>query len=161
MTIRASLLVCDAGQLDSEGRLYLLGAGVQVIPQPTPPHALVARLQLQPAEAMTPHEVRLTLLEPGGSPVMVPGQAMASTGPAGIPGTVSAQPLLLGQDLPVLAADAADLPDWGPVVVPLLFNLGPGLPIRPGPHRWQLSIDGQVADEAVVLYVDQQEQPPA
>lgn len=158
MTIRAALLVCDAAQMDSEGRLYLLGAGVQVMPQQTPPHAIVARLQMDPGEALAAHQVRLTLLEPGGQPVMVPGSAIPSTGPAGIPGTVSAQPLLLGQDLPALAADASQLPDWGPVVVPLVFNLGPGLPVRPGAHRWQLSVDGSVTDEAIVLYVDPQPQ---
>ena len=158
MTITATLLVCDAGQLDSDGRLYLLGAGIQVVPVPSPPHTLVARLQLTPDEALRPHEVRLTLLQPSGQPVMVPGPSIAGSGPAAIPGTVSAQPLQLGQDLPVLAQSATDLPDWGPVVVPLLFNLGPGLPIGTGPHRWQVTVDGQVLDEAVVLYLEQQQQ---
>lgn len=153
--MRASLLVCDAAQVDSDGRLYLLGAGSQVLPLPTQPHALVARLRLQAEEALRPHEIRLALLDATGQPVMVPGPALAASGPASIPGTFSAQPLQLGQDLPALAPSVQDLPDWGPVAVPLVFNLGPGLPVRVGPHRWQLSIDGEVVDDAVVLFLEQ------
>jgi hypothetical protein len=156
MTIRAALLVSDAAQLDSDGRLYLLGAGVQVMPTPTPPHALVLRLLLDAAEALVPHEVRVALLDATGSPVLVPGAPSGGTGPAGLPGMVTTQPLQLGQDLPALAADVADLPDWGPVSLPLLFNLGPGLPVRSGPHRWQVTVDGAVLDEAVVLFLDPQ-----
>lgn len=155
MTIRANLLVCDAGQVDSDGRLYLLGAGTQVQPLPTPPHALIARLLLTADEALVPHQVRITLLGPSGTPVLVPGPAGATSGPAAIPGTVSAQPLQLGQDLPALAQSADELPDWGPVSLPLVFNLGPGLPVTAGPHRWQISVDGVQLDEAVLLFLEQ------
>lgn len=155
MTIRATLLVCDAGQVDSDGRLYLLGAGTQVQPLPTPPHALIARLLLTADEALVPHQVRISLLGPDGGPVLVPGPAPAQTGPAAVPGAMTAQPLQLGQDLPPLAQDTSDLPDWGPVSLPLVFNLGPGLPVQPGPHRWQLTVDGVQLDEAVLLFLQQ------
>ena len=154
MTVRGMLLVCDAAQADSDGRLYVLGAGSQVLPLPTPPHALMVRLRLTPDEALRPHEVRLALLDGAGSPVLVPGPAMQATGPAAVPGAMSAQPLQLGQDLPALALSAEDLPDWGPVAVPLVFNLGPGLPVRVGPHRWTLTVDGEVLDDAVLLFLE-------
>ncbi|HEU0103208.1 MAG TPA: hypothetical protein VFR07_12900 [Mycobacteriales bacterium] len=161
MTVQGSLLVCDAAQADSDGRLYVLGAGTQVLPLPTPPHALMVRLRLATDDALRPHEVRLALFEGSGSPVMVPGPALAATGPAAVPGAVSAQPLQLGQDLPALAASAEDLPDWGPVAVPLVFNLGPGLPVRVGPHRWTLTVDGTVVDDAVLLFLEQTQEEPA
>ncbi len=154
--MRASLLVCDAAQIDSDGRLSLLGAGAQVMAVATPPHALVVRLRLEAEEATRPHEIRIGLLDPSGSAVLVPGAPVAQTGPTAIPGVVAAQPLQLGQDLPALAPSVSDLPDWGPVAVPLLFNLGPGLPVRVGPHRWQLVVDGEVLDDAVLLFLDQQ-----
>ena len=156
MTIRAALLVSDAAQLDSDGRLYLLGAGVQVMPTPTPPHALVTRLLLDADDALVPHQVRLALLDPSGGPVLVPGPPATGAGPTGMPGMVTTQPLQVGQDLPALAGARTDLPDWGPVSLPLLFNLGPGLPVRPGPHRWQVLVDGTLLDEAVVLFLEQQ-----
>ena len=155
MTVQGSLLVCDAAQADSDGRLYVLGAGTQVMPLPTPPHALMVRLRLSSDEALRPHEVRLGLFDGTGQPVLVPGPPIVATGPAAVPGAMSAQPLQLGQDLPALAASAADLPDWGPVAVPLVFNLGPGLPVQVGPHRWQLTVDGTVVDDAVLLFLDQ------
>lgn len=155
MTVQGSLLVCDAAQADSDGRLYMLGAGSQVLPLPTPPHALMVRLRLTADEALRPHEVRLALFDGSGQPVLVPGPQIAATGPAAVPGAMSAQPLQLGQDLPPLAAAIDDLPDWGPVAVPLVFNMGPGLPVRVGPHRWVLSIDGTVVDDAVLLFLDQ------
>ena len=161
MTVQGSLLVCDAAQADSDGRLYVLGAGTQVQPLPTPPHALMVRLRLSSDEALRPHEVRLSLFTSSGGPVMVPGPALMPTGPAAVPGAVSAQPLQLGQDLPALAASADDLPDWGPVAVPLVFNMGPGLPVQVGPHRWVLTVDGTVVDDAVVLYLEPQQDQAA
>lgn len=160
MTIRASLLIADAAQLDSDGRLYLLGAGAQLLPLPTPPHTLVVRLRLDAQDALVPHEVRLSLLDPSGAPVLVPGPPQTTTGPAAIPGAMTTQPVQVGQDLPALAASAADLPDWGPIALPLLFALGPGLPVGQGPHRWVLTVDGQQLDDSVVLVL-QQQQPDA
>lgn len=155
MTIRATLLPCDAAQVDSDGRLYLLGAGAQAMPLPTPPFTVLVRLRLTADEALRPHEVRVGLLDPSGLPVLVQTAAPAGTGPASVPGTVMAQPLQLGQDLPALTDNAQELPDWGPIVVPLLFNLGPGLPVRAGAHRWVLTVDGVELDDAVVLLLDQ------
>jgi hypothetical protein len=157
MTINAQLLVCDAAQVDSDGKLHILGGGAQVMPLPSPPHTLVVRLMLDAADALTGHRVLLRVIGPDGQPVRVPGGPPA-TGPAALPGPTMT-PLQLLQELPALATSIEELPDWGPVTIPLLFGLGPQMPLGTGPHRWEVVVDdGEPIARAVVLFLPQEQQ---
>ena len=44
-----------------------------------------------------------------------------------------------------------------PLILRQRQNLGPGLPVKSGPHRWQLTVDGQQLDEAVLLFLEPQQ----
>jgi hypothetical protein len=75
--------------------------------------------------------------------VQVPGPPAAGSGAADIPGfgQPTWQPLELQHVVEV--GRPQGLPPGSEVRVPLLVSLGPGLPLQPGRHVWEIEIDGR------------------
>lgn len=150
--ISAQVLICEAAIVDSDGRLSMLGVGSPVLPLPTPPHTIVLRLLMDPPEAVRGHAIALRLHGPDGRQVRVPVQQSGPIGPASLP-NLATQPVELVQELPALVENVDDVPSWGPVVIPLVFNLPPQLPVGAGPHSWQLVVDGDAVPGSSAVFL--------
>jgi hypothetical protein len=125
--VDATMLLCDAAQV-AEGKLYILGAGWNMIgPEPTP-SAIALRLEVEWGEVDRPHHWELFLVDEDGEPVILP----TPQGP---------QAVEVRGDFQVGAPPG--LPEGSPIEVSLAVNMGP-LPLQPGRrYTWRLAIDGQ------------------
>lgn len=131
--MEAAFLLCDAAQVASDGKVYILGAGWRVIGPQMPPHAVVALITLEAHELGVVHDMRLELVDEDGHTVTV------ST-PQGTL-KIGAQGHLRGEAAP-------DAPPHRVVDVPFVAPIGPGLPLKPGgTYVWQLWINGDTRDD--------------
>jgi hypothetical protein len=117
------MMLADAAQV-ADGKLYVLGAGVQVLgPQPQPA-ALGLLIYVPWDRANIAHEWKIELLDEDGIPV-------------------------LHNDMPVIVAgqfEAGRPPGWPsgtPLLVPLAINFS-ALPVQPTKrYTWRLAVNDQ------------------
>jgi hypothetical protein len=73
--MKATLLLCDAAQVDPAGKVHILGAGWTVVSvargTPVLAHAVVAIVHVPWNETHEPHRLRLRLEDEDGRPVMI------------------------------------------------------------------------------------------
>lgn len=122
--MKATILLCDAAQA-VDGKLYMLGAGWNVIgPQPSP-FAIALFLDVSWDESNRSHHFDLRLLDDDGHPVTpVGGDA----------------PIAFGGDFEVTRP--AGLREGSDLRMPFAITFGP-LALAPGRrYVWDLAIDG-------------------
>jgi hypothetical protein len=114
------------------GKLYLMGAGWNVIgPAPTP-MALAGILELDWDEANQPRQLRIELLTEDGQPVLVP----TPTGDRPVELSAAVE---VGRPPGTRAGTSFN--------IPVAINVGP-LPIPPGGrYVWRFSFDGESREE--------------
>jgi hypothetical protein len=127
--VKATLLLADSAQV-ADGKLYVLGAGWNVVgPQPTP-LAVAMLIEVPWDRANEAHHMRLELLDADGQPVEVPSP------PDGEP-----RPLVIEADFEV--GRPPGLKRGAPLNVPLAINLPPQ-PIPPNDrYEWRLTINNE------------------
>jgi hypothetical protein len=129
--MKATLLLCDAAQVDPSGKVHILGAGWTVVGGgvgvPLPGQAVVALIHVPWHQTTQPHFLRLRLEDADGNLVLV--------GPPD-----GRQPLVHEQTVAVDRPPGA--PEGITLDVPVVVSLGPGMPLPPGRYAWRLEIDG-------------------
>jgi len=129
--VKATLLLCDAAQVDPAGKVHILGAGWTVVGGgngvPLPAQAIVAMVHVPWHETVRPHYLRLRLEDADGNPVMV--------GPPD-----ARQPMIHEQT--VVVNRPAGAPEGITLDVPVVVSIGPGMPLPAGRYAWRLEIDG-------------------
>ena len=152
--MKATLLLCDAAQVDPAGKVHILGAGWTVVgvggnpqgrdgnnesdPGPgLPGQAVVAMLHVPWHETIEPHFLRLRLEDADGNAVMV-----------GPPGDQRA----MVHDQPFTARRPTGAPEGITIDVPVVVSIGPGMPLEPGRYAWRLEIDGQSHEDWMVSF---------
>ena len=129
--MKATLLLCDAAQVDPAGKVHILGAGWTVVGGgpgvPLPAQAVVAMVHVPWHETVRPHFLRLRLEDADGKPVLV--------GPPD-----ARQPMVHEQT--VVVNRPAGAPEGITLDVPVVVSIGPGMPLPAGRYAWRLEIDG-------------------
>jgi hypothetical protein len=127
LTVKVTMLLCDAAQV-SDGKLYILGGGWSMTgPEPVP-SAVALKIDVEWHEAEASHHWELFLEDADGRPVLM--ETAEGTQPVEVRGefTVSQPP---------------GIPEGSPIDVALAVNLGP-IPLAPGTRfAWRLTIDGE------------------
>lgn len=129
--MKATLLLCDAAQVDPAGKVHILGAGWTVVGGgngvPLPAQAVVAMVHVPWHETVRPHFLRLRLEDADGNAVLVgPPEAR--------------QPMVHEQTVVVNRPPGA--PEGITLDVPVVVSIGPGMPLAAGRYAWRLEIDG-------------------
>lgn len=129
--MKATLLLCDAAQVDPAGKVHILGAGWTVVGGgngvPLPAQAVVAMVHVPWHETVRPHFLRLRLEDADGNAVLVgPPEAR--------------QPMIHEQT--VVVNRPAGAPEGITLDVPVVVSIGPGMPLAAGRYAWRLEIDG-------------------
>lgn len=129
--MKATLLLCDAAQVDPAGKVHILGAGWTVVGGgngvPLPAQAVVAMVHVPWHETVRPHYLRLRLEDADGNAVLV--------GPPD-----ARQPMIHEQT--VVVNRPAGAPEGITLDVPVVVSIGPGMPLAAGRYAWRLEIDG-------------------
>ncbi|MGH8891355.1 MAG: hypothetical protein ACRDV3_16530 [Acidothermaceae bacterium] len=156
--MKATLLLCDAAQVDPAGKVHILGAGWTVVgvggdpsgsddgPEAggvppglpgLPGQAVVAMLHVPWHETIESHFLRLRLEDADGNAVMVgpPGEQRAMV-----------------HDQPFSARRPAGAPEGITIDVPVVVSIGPGMPLKPGRYAWRLEIDGRSHEDWMVSF---------
>jgi hypothetical protein len=131
MSVRVKMLLCDAAQAVN-GKLYILGAGWNVIgPDPTP-SAIALQIDVPWDEANEPHQLKLSLVTGDGQPVRVPT-------PAGEHPVEVVSKFEIGRP--------AGHPRGAPLTAVLGVTLAP-LPLPPGGRfEWRCYIDDETSED--------------
>ncbi|HXR41067.1 MAG TPA: hypothetical protein VN738_01600 [Acidothermaceae bacterium] len=129
--MKATLLLCDAAQVDPAGKVHILGAGWTVVGGgagiPLPAQAVVAMVHVPWHQTTQPHFLRLRLEDADGNVVRV-----------GPPDAV--HPMVHEQTVSVSRPPGA--PEGITLDVPVVVSIGPGMPLPAGRYAWRLEIDG-------------------
>ncbi len=72
--VQATLILCDAAQVDPLGKLHLLGGGWSVTGTPTTSAAVAILFKIPWDRANERLTVKLTLVSEDGAPVVIPDQ---------------------------------------------------------------------------------------
>jgi hypothetical protein len=125
--MEAHILLADAAQRSSDGKISALGLGWTVTTTPLPPQAVVVFIKVPWDQANEVHHAVLTLVDEDGRPAAPQGSdggeiAIATDFETGRP---------------------AGVPKGMPLDVALTFAIAPGLPLPPGGYVWRLDIDGE------------------
>jgi Family of unknown function (DUF6941) len=143
--MRATLLLCDAAQVDPAGKVHILGAGWTVVGSVAgpgeaaalPAQAVVVLVHVPWNETDAPHHLRLRLEDADGQPVL-----------AGPPD--ARRPMVHEQAFGVQRPPGA--PEGITLDVPVVVSVGPGLVLRPGRYAWRLEIDGASHEDWMVAF---------
>lgn len=145
--MKAHLLLADAAQTDSIGKVHALGLGWTVTTTPTPPQAVIAIFDLDWHEANQPFHFEIKLLNADGSQIFGPGPA----GPA---------PIQIEGDLET--GRPPGLPQGSNLMVPVTVNIAPGLPLQVGQrYEWRLHVDSKIDESAGFAIIGANGSPPA
>ena len=126
--IRVTLLLAESAQV-ADGKLFILGGGISVVPPTPAPLAIAAKIDVPWDRADVLHDWKLELLDADGMPVLlsdmpvlVQGQFQVSRGEGVQPGSPLPMPLAVnfsGLTLPAglrfswrLVIDNDTEPDW-------------------------------------------------
>ena len=139
--MKATLLLCDAAQVDPSGKVHILGAGWTVVGAGAgvslPGHAVVVLVHVPWHQTTAPHFLRLRLEDADGNPVLV--------GPPEAP-----QPMVHEQTVVVRRPPGA--PEGITLDVPVVVAVGPGMPLPPGRYGWRLEIDGESHEDWMTTF---------
>jgi hypothetical protein len=126
--MKVTVFLADAAQSGEQGKVHALGLGWSITNAPTPPHAVVALIDLTRQEVEAgPHTVSIKLFE-RDEPVVLP-DAVGSGQEVGFAGgfTTTMNP---------------DAPEDATARVSIALNVGAGLPLLPGQRfEWRVTID--------------------
>jgi hypothetical protein len=145
VTIEVSLLLCDAANADSTGKVHMLGAGWAVVSTPLAPHAVVAIIRAPSSVSGQALELRFQLLDADGEPVSV-NVGSARIGLTALAGVTFGEHRHEGLSAFPLTASFA-------------LNVGP-LDLKEGFYRWRLTI-GDSTWDAPFAVITAQEATPA
>lgn len=124
--MQATILLADAAQTDSEGKMHALGLGWSTTTTPLPPQAVVLIIQVPWDLSNEEHTAVIELVSEDGSPVRVPGP-------------VGDQPMRVEAQFET--GRPPGTPRGSPLTVPLTFGVAGGLPLPAGRYEWRLTID--------------------
>jgi hypothetical protein len=127
--VNVHVLMADFAQVAGDGKLNAIGAGWTTTHTPLPPHAVIIWIDLSQAEIAERHQVEATLLDVTGQPVVAPGAE-------------SDQPYRVMAQFDAVARSGVTTG----ATVPVIFNIGPGLPLGPGSYEWHVTVDGEHLD---------------
>ena len=125
--IEAHLLLCDAAQTDSNGKIHMLGAGWSTIGSPMGPTAVAALINVPWDRTNEKIALELVLLSADGQMVLL-------AGPMGD------QPLQVTSEIEVGRPPGVVV--GTPIPVPFSMNVGP-LQLSPGRYEWRLTLGGE------------------
>ncbi|CUU59178.1 hypothetical protein Ga0074812_12568 [Parafrankia irregularis] len=125
--MKLTMILCDAAQV-SEGKLYILGGGWNLIGPSPAPSALGILIEVPWDRANSPFTLQLELHDQDGAPAVQPGPA----GP---------QPVRL--EAIIEAGRTQDLAEGSPLQIPLAITLPP-LTLTAGTrYRWEATMAGE------------------
>lgn len=122
--IDASIILCDAAQSDSVGKLHMLGAGWSTTTSPTAPQAVAVLIKVPWDRANQPLTLKLQLLDADGHPALLPSP-------------VGQTPILVESTLEV--GRPPGIPAGSPIGASFALNVQP-MPLPPGRYEWHLDI---------------------
>ena len=126
--MQATILLADAAQTDSEGRVHALGLGWSITSTPLPPQAVVLIIRVPWDLSDQEHTAVIELVSEDGKPVEVPGP-------------VGEQSLRVEAQFET--GRPPGIPRDSPLTLPLTFSMAGGLPLPAGRYEWRLVIDGE------------------
>ncbi len=140
--MKATLLLCDAAQVDPAGKVHILGAGWTVVSgggdeAPLPAQAVVAIVHVPWHETVRPHHLLLRLEDADGNPVLV--------GPPD-----ARRPMIHEQT--VVVNRPAGAPEGITLDVPVVVSIGPGMSLPVGRYAWRLEIDGTSGEDWMATF---------
>jgi hypothetical protein len=139
--VRVTMMLADSAQV-ADGRLFILGGGVNEIGPGAQPIAIAVLVDVPWDRANIAHEWRFELLDEDGGPVLFDDQPISVTGN-------------------FEAGRAAGLPAGTPITVPMAINFG-ALPIQPGNrYEWRLAVNGTAEPEWSLPFRVRPVAPPA
>lgn len=147
-------MLADKGTANPQaGTLNLLNVGWSVTtlnPQPdgnvlTPPHAVAVFFEVELHRCDQPLAMVVELVTEDGQTVSVP--TANGTQPLHVAQTVTVRP-------------PAGAPLGTPGHANTLLEMAPGLPLRPGSYRWQVSLDGERREEWTASFHVRAPTPP-
>lgn len=140
--VRATLLLADAGQADSQGKVHALGLGWSITSTPTPPIAVAILIECPWDETNTKHQMLIELVDADGYPVSFRDDSLGNPEPAvRIEGEFE-----VGRPAGALAGS--------PLRQPFVVNVGPGLPLVAGQkYEFRLRIDGEPMDSTLGAFM--------
>ncbi|MGB2840172.1 MAG: hypothetical protein WBC76_10115 [Actinomycetes bacterium] len=119
--MKITMMLADAAQ-QVGGKLYILGGGWSTTGSPTPPMAVVIKIEVPWDRTNVGHDWRLALVDADGRAVQTSDErAVEVTGE-----------LEVGRP--------AGLPDGTPLDAPLVVSFGP-MPLESGRYEWRLEIE--------------------
>lgn len=132
--MRTIVLLADAAQTDTAGKLHALGLGWTVTSTPTPPAAVIAIVEVEWTETNMPYKIDFDLVDEDGHPVTIPG-------PMG-------ESIALHFESEFELGRPPGLVPGTPLTVPFAVPLGAGIPLAPGKrYRWRVLNSGQPGDD--------------
>jgi hypothetical protein len=133
--VKALALLADSAQVDDHAKVYALGLGWSHIGSPTPPIAVVCIIDLEQHELPSDLTIQLELRDADGRVVQLPSET---------PG--EERPFILRA---VLEAKRNEGIRDEPIMVPGVFQIGPGLALDPGMYSFDLIVGRDLGrDEA-------------
>jgi hypothetical protein len=118
--MKITMMLADAAQ-QVGGKLFVLGGGWSTAPTPTPPMAVVVKIEVPWDRSNESHEWRLSLVDADGRAVRTPDDQDVHV----------AGRLEVGRP--------PGLPEGSPLDAPLVVNFMP-LPLPPGRYEWRLEV---------------------
>jgi hypothetical protein len=133
--VKALVLLADSAQVDDRGKVYALGLGWSHIGSPTPPIAVVCIIDLEQHEVLSDLTVQLELRDANGHVVQLPSET---------PG--EERPFILRTVLQVKRDKGVS---EEPIMVPGVFQIGPGLALDPGMYSFYAFVSRDPGEGAV------------
>lgn len=126
--LEVQLILCDAAQADSGGKVHMLGAGWSITSSPTAPHAVAILVKVPWDRANQKVHGTLTLVDPDGHPVRLP--------------TPVSEPMAVVMEFDLEVGRPAGLEPGSMIDAAVTFNVG-SLPVPSGRYQWRLDIGDQ------------------
>ncbi|MBF6363190.1 hypothetical protein IU447_24035 [Nocardia farcinica] len=141
-------MLADAAQVDSLGKVHILGLGWSSTSTPTSPQAVIIVADLTPEEAQWSNQRTITVRLCGES-----GEVVQIPRPTS-PETTTTVDLRVELDL---------MPDDDAHVhrLSVAANIGPGIPIPPGRYQWVVTVEGEGGVSESVPFTVRSEKPAA
>ena len=139
--MKAVLILADAAQADSVGRIHALGAGWSITGTPTPPIGLMTLVDCPWDQTNTKHTLLIELLDADGRVVSFQQDPLGNPQPA----------IRLETDFEV--GRPPGMPKGSPIRQVLAINITGGLPLAAGEkYEFHLSIDGEPLDSWLATF---------
>lgn len=126
--LEVQLILCDAAQADSGGKIHMLGAGWSVTSSPTAPHAVAILVKVPWDRANEKIHGTLTLVDPDGHPIEL--------------SSPTNEPVTAVMEFDLEVGRPAGLEPGSMIDAAAAFNIGP-LPLPDGRYQWRLNLGDQ------------------